>query len=414
MRTLIFELDHSGHRLQYVRVLIDALAPLNEEVLFFTSDRVIESDEYKTHLREVESSFRVITCPYKSHTGPLRRALAKVNAFRAALKHHHPDHVFVPYADGLAQLLGIARMVGALDIPAGVEIEGIMMRGGFAYPTDKWADRLRAWISLAATKMLPFEVLHQLDPIPFSALKKMRGKFHAHCRIIPEPVEAIERIDRAEARRKIGIPVHGRFVVNLGSGDTRKGTDLLLRAFARAKLKSDDRLLLVGKLSSEIRRLIEDEMKAAVQDGRLIVIDQYVSHEQFCLGLNAADVICTPYPRHIGSSGIVVRAAAIGKPILASNYGWVGAVVSTFGLGSTCEVAKIEEFSHQIEASLKGSASYMPPEQARRFVRFHTLANFSAHITARIRARRGEASLRGDFSWEEVMTGMTSISPLLA
>lgn len=414
MRVLVFELDHSGHRLQYVRVLIDALSPFCVEVLLFTSDRVIDSDEYKTHLREVESSFRVITCPYKSHTGPLRRALAKVTAFRAALRNHHADHVFVPYADGLAQLLGMVRMVGALDIPAGVEIEGIMMRGGFAYPTDKWADRIRAWISLAATKMLPFEVLHQLDPIPFSALKKMQGQFNAHCRIIPEPVEAIEPIDRAEARRKIGIPVHGRYLVNLGSGDTRKGTDLLLRAFARAKVKSDDRLLLVGKLAPAIRRLIEADMKTWVQDGRIILMDEYVSHEQFCLGLNAADVICTPYPRHIGSSGIVVRAAAIGKPVLASSYGWVGAVVSTFGLGTTCSVSDSVEFAHHITESLEIASEYRQTADGARFVRFHTISNFAAHITTRLRSRMGVLPLREHVSWDEVTTGIKHISPLLA
>jgi glycosyltransferase involved in cell wall biosynthesis len=262
--------------------------------------------------------------------------------------------------------------------------------------------------------MLPFEVLHQLDPIPFSALRRRGGKFNIHCRIIPEPVEPIEQIDPTEARRRLGIPIHGRYMVSLGSGDARKGTDLLLRAFAHAKLGGDDRLLLMGTMAPAIQQLIEREMKPWLQDSRLILFNQYVSHEMFCLGLNAADVICTPYPRHVGSSGIVVRAAAIGKPILASSYGWVGAVVSTFGLGTTCVVSDIEEFSHHIEATLNSSSSYMQPDEATRFVSFHTLRNFSAHITARIRARRGEPSQSGEVSWDEVMTGIKTINPLLA
>lgn len=413
MRTLVFELDHSGHRLQYVRVLIDALKPLCGEVLLFTSDRVIESDEYKTHLHEIESSFRTITYPYPGHPNLLLSALAKFTAFRTAIKNHHADHVFVPYADGLAQLLGLARMVRALNVPAGVEIEGIMMRGGFAYPTDSWTQRLRALISLATTTMLPFEVLHQLDPIPFSALKRRGGAFNAHCRIIPEPVETIEQVDRAEARRRIGIPVHGRYMVSLGSGDARKGTDLLIRAFAHAKLEADDRLLLVGKLAPAIRRLIEGDMKAWVQEGRLILIDQYVSHELFCLGLNAADVICTPYPRHVGSSGIVARAAALDKPVLASDYGWLSAVVPTFGLGWTCRVSNMEEFALRIKTALDSVGSYRQPDEATQFVRFHTVANFAAHITARIRARKGESLPQGIVPWGEVLSGIDNINPLL-
>ena len=170
----------------------------------------------------------------------------------------------------------------------------------------------------------------------------------------------------------------------------------------------------MGKLSSEIRRLIEDEMKAAVQDGRLIVIDQYVSHEQFCLGLNAADVICTPYPRHIGSSGIVVRAAAIGKPILASNYGWVGAVVSTFELGTTCSVSDSVEFAHHITECLEIASEYRQTADSARFVRFHTISNFATHITTRLRSRMGVLPLREHVSWHEVTTGIKHISPLLA
>lgn len=185
----------------------------------------------------------------------------------------------------------------------------------------------------------------------------------------------------------------------LGRRREQKGTDLLVRAFAAARVKANDRLLLVGKIAPTIRRLIESEMKPWLQDGRLILIDGYVSHELFCLALNAADVICTPYPRHIGSSGIVVRAAAIGKPILASSYGWVGAVVSTFGLGSTCVVSKIEEFSQKLEASLESSASYRQPHEATRFVRFHTIANFflCPHYGKDQGKEGGGLSARGSF-----------------
>lgn len=414
MRALVFEADHAGHRLQYVRVLIQALQPLCKEVVFFTGENTVSSVEYRIHLQELEPFFRVVTQQYVSREAPFCSALARLQAFQVALRNLKADHVFVPYADGLAQLLGPAKIVDISKVPTDVEIEGIMMRGGFAYPSERVSDRLKGMASLIAIRLLPFQVLHQLDPIPFSALKRRGGKLSALCRIIPEPVEPIAPIETAEARRKIGIPSGGRYLVNIGAGDIRKGTHLLVRAFAQTKLGADYRLLLMGKLDPVIRRLIETEMRALLQDGRLIVIDQYLSQDQFCLGLNAADVICTPYPRHIGSSGIIVRAAAMGKPILASDYGWVGAAVSTFGLGRTCSVSDLEGFSLQISECLENAPGYRQTDHGARFVRFHTISNFKAHITARLRSRMGLSSLGDGVSWEAVLNGMKDISPLLA
>jgi glycosyltransferase involved in cell wall biosynthesis len=413
MRALVFELDHSGHRMQYVRMLIEALTPLSKELVLFTSVDAAASEEYKTHLDGVTPSFRLETRQHRSRGTPLSSSLSKLEAFRVALRNCRPDHVYVPYADGLAQILGAAHTLGANSLPDGVEIEGIVMRGRFAYPSNHWYECLRTFAWLAATRMSPFQVLHQLDPIPYGAIKKIGGKLSDRNRIIPEPVEAIPQLGVTEARRQIGIPTDGRYIVSLGSGDVRKGTHLLLQAFARAKLATNDRLLLMGKLDREIRALVTAQMGPWIQDGRLIIIDQYLSHEWFCLGLNAADVICAPYPRHVGSSGIVVRAAAIGKPILASDYGWVGAVVPTFGLGGTCPVSNLDRFSNEIRNSLDNAASFRQTDEGYRFVRFHTISNFIAHITARFRVRIGAMPLTEHLPWEDVIVGAKNISPLL-
>ena len=66
MRALVFELDHSGHRMQYVRMLIEALGPLSKELVLFTSVEAAASEEYKTHLDGITSSFRVETRPQTS------------------------------------------------------------------------------------------------------------------------------------------------------------------------------------------------------------------------------------------------------------------------------------------------------------------------------------------------------------
>lgn len=414
MRVLVFELDHTGHRMQYVRVLIEAVRPLSKELFLFTTADAIKSEEYKTHLETLKSSFRVEATQHWRSSTPLHSALGKFKAFRLALRELRPDHIFVPYADGLAQILGAAHMLGAISLSDGMEIEGIMMRGRFAYPLGHWYERLEALAGAPATRMSPFHMLHQLDPIPFAAIERMGGKRTARNRIIPEPVESIPLVEMAEARRQVGIPTEGRYIVSLGSGDTRKGTHLLLQAFAKAKLSQNDRLLLMGKLAPEIHALITEQMGPWLRDGRLILIDRYLSYEMMRLGLSIANVICTPYPRHIGSSGIVVRAAAVGKPILASDYGWVGAVVRTFGLGETCEVSNLDCFAAKIQESLDHAPSFRRTETGLRFAQFHTIQNFTAHITARLRSRLGANGPTELLAWKDVMAGTKDIPSLLS
>ena len=140
MRVLVFEPDHSGHRMQFARVLIEALSPWSNDVILFTSAEAAVSEEYRTHLDALTSTFRLEVSHNLVRGAPSRMALSKLPIFRNALRDLKPDHVYVPYADGLAQTLGAARWLRAASLPAGLEIEGILMRGRFAYPADHWSD----------------------------------------------------------------------------------------------------------------------------------------------------------------------------------------------------------------------------------------------------------------------------------
>jgi glycosyltransferase involved in cell wall biosynthesis len=413
MRVLIFELDHSGHRFQYVRVLAESLLPLVRDVVLVTSREATMSQEYTTHLDGLPSNFHVDIQPHYGHGSSSRIALGKMEILHRSLRKFGPDHVYIPYADGVAQILGITRWLRSAPVPDTMEIEGILMRGRFAYPSEHWYDAPCATGWLTALSLAPFSVLHQLDPIPFMAIKKRGGRLGTKSRLIPEPVEPIPRIEKDEARRRLGIPVDGRYLACFGRLDIRKGAHLLLEACIKAPLLPTDRVLLMGKIDSEVRPLIA-RMGAWVSDGRLVVIDDYVSDAQLSLGICAADIVCAPYPRHVGSSGIVVRAAAVEKPVLTSNYGWVGAVTSAFRLGETCDVGHVDEFARQIRVSLDQADVFCLTEGGRLFTRFHTVRNFAAHLTARLRDRLGCQHATDLVSWECVMTAADSVPMSLA
>ena len=131
MRVLIFELDHTGHRLHYVRVLIESLLPWCKELIFATGPESAASEEYQIHLQSLSTHFHLDSSYNIDRGTPLRVAMNKLANFRATMSSWKPDHTFIPYADGLAQLLVAMRWSTTVS-GRSTEIEGILMRGRFA------------------------------------------------------------------------------------------------------------------------------------------------------------------------------------------------------------------------------------------------------------------------------------------
>jgi len=405
LRVLIFESDATGHRLQHVRVCVEAIADLDVEIVFATSATTPGSDEFRTHVAPVLHRVTV-DASFEAADGasPWQMATRRAAECAAAVERHRPDHVYVLYADGLAQITGIARLVGRARRHRRVEYEGILMRGRFAYPHRSWPDAVRARAWLAATALSPFDILHFLDPIPYERIVQHGGRLATRARLIPEPVEPPTITSRDEARRRLRLPPEGRIVCCPGGLDQRKGVDRLIRAFAACQgtLRPDDRLLLIGRVHESIREAIQATSDLR-QCGRIILRDEFVSDEDLHHAISAADVVAAPYPRHIGSSGIVVRAVALERLVLASDFGWIGMVASRFGLGPTCDCRDDGAIARSLSAALAASPSYRPSAAARRFARYHTKANYEAHLARRLRQRLGHGSVRDLCAWDWVL-----------
>ena len=197
--------------------------------------------------------------------------------------------------------------------------------------------------------------------------------------------------------------MNGRYVVTTGLMEPRKGIDLLLGAFARAKLQQDDRLLLIGRMHQAIRDLISHDYQSLLNAGRIVVVDRYVSDFELGCGFMAGDVLVTPHPGQIGSSGTLVRAAAAQRPIIASNFGWVGWVTQQFELGVSVDVTDQMAFASAIESTLSNTADWRRSEKAARFCQYHTVKNQKAHWLVSLARDRGLAlgdlANRLDWNW---------------
>jgi hypothetical protein len=106
-----------------------------------------------------------------------------------------------------------------------------------------------------------------------------------------------------------------------------------------------------------------------VDDGRLIVLDRYLSHEEINACCAAGNLIATPYRPHPHPSAIVLYAASAGKMVLAVNNGWFayGAEVLTGPAvrGPKQSAKVLDPALHEAETFM-GKSEYAPPLRKRR------------------------------------------------
>lgn len=402
MRVLVYEPDHIGHHFSFVSLLLPAVAALGPETVFVTSEEAPGTEQYRQLIRPLEGLVRVdASCPAPG------RSLWGNASDRAAhllqsVRRHGADHVMVPYADGIAQVLALRRLTGRRMFPRGVMSDALLLRGAFAYPAGSLKRRLFTAAVGALTRRAPFTYLHHLDPLVYERLPP--GQWS----LMPDPVGPSAPLAREEARRLLGIPQDGRYIGCVGLMDSRKGVDLLLTAFSRADLAATDRLLLVGPQDEAVRELLAGPFAGLLNARRVIAIDRFVPQADLVASVFAMDVVCTPYPAHIGSASIVIRAAAAGRPVLGSTFGWVGRTITMFGLGRTCQVRDPAALADNIRAGLDEAPRWRSAPVVDRFVRFHSPENFAKAWCVGLRRRLGLPPEPGALTWEWVLEALPS------
>jgi glycosyltransferase involved in cell wall biosynthesis len=130
------------------------------------------------------------------------------------------------------------------------------------------------------------------------------------------------RLDRAAARRELGIAEREFCFLCIGFLQHHKGFDRALKAFARIP-GEHLRLDVVGAARmagpevenyvAELRALVRSTPRARLHEG-------YASDHAFDCWLSACDVVVLPY-REIWSSGVLARAQLYGRQVIVSDVG---------------------------------------------------------------------------------------------
>jgi glycosyltransferase involved in cell wall biosynthesis len=322
-RICIFEPNHSGHRLFYVRRLAE-FGGVSSATLFTTAESRA-SVEFSAHIGELASAGRITVKVVGSASDSRWRLLSRAVSGASTT-------LVVPEADALLPLL-LMRAAGNFRrrLPA---LRGLITRTHFSrWPTGRsdCTGALKALLIRLLPLMWPGTRLFFLTDA-FGVVRRRTG--YSNLTAVPDPPTQIPTADRDIARRQLGIPP-GTFLLGIiGVISSYKYPSLLFDALRQ--LPDSVRLLMAGPVSPSERAPADAAVRAFA--GRIIRLDRYLDGDELALCFHACDGVVLARDTDL-PSGALISAVAAGVPLLAAGSPWICRVVDELGIGVVADMS---------------------------------------------------------------------------
>jgi glycosyltransferase involved in cell wall biosynthesis len=359
----------TGHRIPYAGLVAKSLSDF--EVVVCLPERMRQFEELKNYFG---SNVTLDFYPASLSRGNLFRALeARRHLLQLVLK-HKPKHIAIPTGDGLANVVGLAGLLGLNRAMRGVSIDICLMKGRKVTEGQTLLSRCFSAVKWKLILRGPWRRVLLIDPRAFEELGAVTESDRVF--LCPDPVPKQKFHDKEYARRSLGLPTKGKLVVSVGNQSHQKGTDLLLKAFRDAEFDVDAVLVIFGKINSDLKPLFEEFGRSSQLRGRLITHDRFVTEDEFQLAIIAADLVALPYRSCEQPSGIFCRSIAWQRPVIVTNRGWLKWIVEKCIAGECVSPENIREFGVAMNAALVASSDYRQSSEAVEFVKFNTEKNY--------------------------------------
>lgn len=355
MRHLVlYEPDASGHRMVFVRYILDAAARAGGiRVTLVTSQRAAAIDwvaamrtgsEHWLSFHLAEDAVPVGSLRYlptkfarqAAHARTLRRVVARIGVDDPV------DHVLIPFLDDycLFPFAWTRRPFGSIRWSGLAVRPRFHLAGAGAMVPRRKEDAIEA---MAYRRMLDHQTLGTLfsiDPLFASA-------FDTRVRTVGDPGDIA-----AEEPGHGWLPVGDDAVVILAYGhiDRRKAVDRLLASAADSRMPASLTVALVGEQAAGMDMILDGPDARMLQAaGRLIRVARRVSDAEEAAAFARADIIWGYYPGNYCSSGAMVRAGQMARPLLTTREGLAGFLTRESGSGLTAPENDAHAVTHQLE-----------------------------------------------------------------
>jgi asparagine synthase (glutamine-hydrolysing) len=289
----------------------------------------------------------------------------------------------------------------AMHLPSPCPMSGIYFRpmfhyGGLNGGRQTPGDRLRAWRQLTLVRRSlghpSMGHLFCLDELAAEVLQRTSDKVV----YLPDPVSVMTNSEQPSVALLDELQIGPGRKILLMFGDFRRQENLerkgLTQTLAALRVLPDETarrccLVVAGQVSELTAAWLEGEFATVqrLRSAECRLINRYMAEEEAQAVFRLADLVLIPYQRHVGMSGVLVRAAAAGVPVMASDYGLIGALVRRHHLGWVVDGGQAPALAQALVAYLQQELD--PPfdaQRARHFAAEHSGETFARFILERI------------------------------
>ena len=269
----------------------------------------------------------------------LNRSLSEWNLALTYMAKHSPTHALLMYFDVLQYGVLFGRK-------APCPVSGLYFRPDFHYPgLSGLKNQVRVLRKKAALRLvLNRKAVANLFCLDHSVVPLVQA-INPRVRVLPlpDPVKQYgsTRAETNRLREVLQIKPGRTVFLIFGYLDDRKGIAPMLEALLllNPALHQKFCFLLAGPMPEAYQREIALKMTAVPPGIQVISVFKEIRGALIDQYFSVADVVLTLYQQHIGMASILVRAAAAGKPVLSSNFGYMGYLVEKEQLGNTMDSA---------------------------------------------------------------------------
>lgn len=412
-RLALFEFGHFGHRPYHLKLLIGAwkrragedelavivtprFAAAHGDVLALAAETagapvrtvVLSDREDKTLISARTRTAMSLEDFAKARLAPndwSRRHWELFNSYAAQLA---PERSLLMYLD--AYLVPIA-----MALPAAGPFSGIFFRPSYHYPVAASAAELQAeklqklQERFLVARMLKHPDLHHVFCLDSTFVDQHRAGPGAAVLALADPIELPKELPADNVvdslREGFGIDAERKAFLFFGALDDRKGTWQLLEALNRLPDAVCQRLclLLVGTPPADQEQRLQKSIAdlSTTKPLQIITHFAYIPDSEMRDYFRAADVVLALYQRHVGMSGISILAAAFQKPLLAQNYGLLGALTTAHGLGLVTDTTVPSAIATALKTMVDGDPqSFCDRTKMLQFAESNDAAKYTATL----------------------------------
>lgn len=377
-----------------LKVLLPPGTPLSSIELTPGSESVIIAAIDQSHWQAIQRSRR----PYQRllrWMPPLRNRLALRLKYiswwevsRRVLAQERPEACLLLNLDDLLLPL-------LVDPPETPRLTGLFFKPTFHYSKCFDSDltrpqRARAFLQgFLVRRFLASSKRGLLSMDPFAAEHLLQRSPHSRIHHVPEPAPGnpASESEVAQLRHALGLDPSRHSFLLFGALSARRGLHEVLAAFSSLpdETLAKASLLLVGPIAEPDEARSRAALLAlSSRPLQLIRVVDRIPHSRALAYFQLADVVLVTHRNHVGSSGNLVLAAAAARPVIATRFGLIGALVDQNQLGLRLDPSSIRAMASAITRLVqKDELPTFSPSSALAFAASNTPRSFADAVLAR-------------------------------